>query len=137
MTHIDEFESDLHRTVLSQLDRVAGLLHLDPDIHVRLRAPGAPWCVDPRPHGYWTHPGVHRYRVHHSTVLGPTKGGLRYDEDVSLGEVSALAMLMSWKCALMGLPTAGPRAASGAIRERCRWPSARTSRGAIPPRSSS
>ena len=44
------------------------------------------------------------YRVHHSTVLGPTKGGLRYDMEVNLGEVTALAMLMSWKCALVGLP---------------------------------
>jgi len=47
------------------------------------------------------------YRVHHSTVLGPTKGGLRYDKDVSPGEVTALAMLMSWKCAPMGLAYGG------------------------------
>ena len=49
------------------------------------------------------------YRVHHSTVLGPTKGGIRYAPDVDLGEVSALAMLMSWKCALMGLPYGGAK----------------------------
>src|SRR2546425_3670776 len=53
------------------------------------------------------------YRVHHSTVLGPTKGGLRYDMDVNLGEVTALAMLMSWKCALVGLPYGG---AKGGVR---------------------
>src|SRR5262249_44685233 len=53
------------------------------------------------------------YRVHHSTALGPTKGGLRYDEGVTLGEVSALAMLMTWKCALMGLPYGG---AKGGVR---------------------
>jgi glutamate dehydrogenase/leucine dehydrogenase len=53
------------------------------------------------------------YRVHHSTVLGPTKGGIRYAPDVDLGEVSALAMLMSWKCALMGLPYGG---AKGGVR---------------------
>jgi glutamate dehydrogenase (NAD(P)+) len=46
-------------------------------------------------------------------VLGPTKGGLRYDAEVTLGEVSALAMLMSWKCALMGLPYGG---AKGGVR---------------------
>jgi len=51
--------------------------------------------------------------VHHSTVLGPTKGGVRYAPDVDLGEVSALAMLMSWKCALMGLPYGG---AKGGVR---------------------
>src|SRR4029434_5486227 len=53
------------------------------------------------------------YRVHHNSVLGPTKGGLRYDPEVSLGEVSALAMLMSWKCSLMGLPYGG---AKGGVR---------------------
>jgi glutamate dehydrogenase (NAD(P)+) len=46
-------------------------------------------------------------------VLGPTKGGLRYAPDVNLGEVTALAMLMSWKCALMGLPYGG---AKGGVR---------------------
>ncbi|HXH95974.1 MAG TPA: Glu/Leu/Phe/Val dehydrogenase dimerization domain-containing protein, partial [Gaiellaceae bacterium] len=40
------------------------------------------------------------YRVQHSTVLGPTKGGIRYDAEVSLGECAALATWMTWKCAL-------------------------------------
>jgi glutamate dehydrogenase (NAD(P)+) len=53
------------------------------------------------------------YRVHHTTVFGPTKGGVRYALDVNLAEVSALAMLMSWKCALMGLPYGG---AKGGVR---------------------
>src|SRR5256886_8756810 len=53
------------------------------------------------------------YRVHHNSVLGPTKGGLRYAPDVDLAEVSALAMLMSWKCALMNLPYGG---AKGGVR---------------------
>ena len=44
------------------------------------------------------------YRVHHNAALGPTKGGVRYDEDVTLDEVRALAMLMTWKCAVVGLP---------------------------------
>src|SRR3989442_10664729 len=47
------------------------------------------------------------YRVHHSSVLGPTKGGIRYNPRVDLNEVRALAMLMSWKCALMHLPYGG------------------------------
>ena len=38
------------------------------------------------------------YRVQHSTVLGPTKGGIRYDPEVDLGECAALAMWMTWKC---------------------------------------
>ncbi len=49
------------------------------------------------------------YRVHHSTVLGPTKGGIRYSLRVDLDEVRALAMLMTWKCALMHLPYGGAK----------------------------
>src|SRR5437870_13674237 len=47
------------------------------------------------------------YRVHHSTVLGPTKGGIRYSPRVDLDEVRALAMLMSWNCALLHSPDGG------------------------------
>ena len=53
------------------------------------------------------------YRVQHSTVLGPTKGGIRYDPEVTLGECAALAMWMTWKCALLRLPYGG---AKGGIR---------------------
>jgi len=49
------------------------------------------------------------YRVHHSTAKGPTKGGIRYAPDVTLDEVRALAMLMTWKCALMNLPYGGAK----------------------------
>ncbi len=49
------------------------------------------------------------YRVHHSTVLGPSKGGIRYSPQVDLAEVRALAMLMTWKCALMHLPYGGAK----------------------------
>ncbi len=66
------------------------------------------------------------YRVQHHLTLGPTKGGLRYHPDVKLGEVAALAMWMSWKCALTGLPYGGakggiacdPRQLSAAELER-------------------
>ena len=61
--------------------------------------------------GTWTmFPG---YRVLHSSVLGPTKGGIRYDPHVSLGECAALAMWMTWKCALLRLPYGG---AKGGVR---------------------
>ena len=53
------------------------------------------------------------YRVQHSSVLGPTKGGVRYDEAVNLGECAALAMWMTWKCALLRLPYGG---AKGGVR---------------------
>jgi glutamate dehydrogenase (NAD(P)+) len=49
------------------------------------------------------------YRVQHFLTLGPTKGGLRFHPDVTLGEVAALAMWMSWKCALTGLPYGGAK----------------------------
>ena len=53
------------------------------------------------------------YRVQHSTVLGPTKGGIRYDPEVTLGECAALAVWMTWKCALLRLPYGG---AKGGVR---------------------
>jgi glutamate dehydrogenase (NAD(P)+) len=49
------------------------------------------------------------YRVQHSLSTGPSKGGLRFHQDVTLGEVAALAMWMSWKCSLVGLPYGGAK----------------------------
>ena len=114
MNEKSEFDSELHRTAVAQLDGVATRLGLDDDIHQRLRLPrralvvSIPVRMDTGKTEVFT-----GYRVHHSTVLGPTKGGVRYAPDVDLGEVSALAMLMSWKCALMGLPYGG---AKGGVR---------------------
>jgi glutamate dehydrogenase (NAD(P)+) len=113
-TDSPEFDSELHRTALAQLDRVAGRLSLDHDIHERLRFPRRALVVSVpvRMDSGKTQVFI-GYRVHHNTALGPTKGGLRYDLGVNLGEVTALAMLMSWKCALVGLPYGG---AKGGIR---------------------
>ncbi len=114
MTAMLEFDSELHRTAVAQLDAVAARLGLDANVHERLRFPrralvvSIPVLMDSGRTEVFI-----GYRVHHSTALGPTKGGLRYDTDVNLGEVSALAMLMSWKCALMGLPYGG---AKGGVR---------------------
>ena len=49
------------------------------------------------------------FRVHHSTVRGPTKGGLRYSPDLTLDDVRALAMWMTWKCAVINLPFGGAK----------------------------
>ena len=49
------------------------------------------------------------YRVHHSTVRGPGKGGLRFSPDVNLDEVKALATWMTWKCSLLKLPLGGAK----------------------------
>jgi glutamate dehydrogenase (NAD(P)+) len=114
MDHASEFDSELHRTALAQLDQVAAKLSLDPDIHARLRYPRRALVVSIPVRMDSGHTEVFiGYRVHHSTALGPTKGGLRYAPDVNLGEVSALSMLMSWKCALMNLPYGG---AKGGVR---------------------
>jgi len=111
---IPEFDSELHRTSLAQVDSVATRLQLDPNIHERLRYPrralvvSIPVLMDSGRTEVFI-----GYRVHYSTALGPIKSGLRYDADVNLGEVTALAMLMSWKCALMSLPYGG---AKGGVR---------------------
>lgn len=113
-TDSPEFDSELHRTALTQLDRVAARLALDSDIHERLRFPRRALVVSvPIRMDRGDTEVFIGYRVHHNTALGPTKGGLRYDLGVNLGEVTALAMLMSWKCALMGLPYGG---AKGGVR---------------------
>ncbi|HTY22178.1 MAG TPA: Glu/Leu/Phe/Val dehydrogenase [Desulfomonilaceae bacterium] len=49
------------------------------------------------------------YRVHHSTAKGPTKGGIRYSAGLTLDDVRAMAMWMTWKCALMNLPYGGAK----------------------------
>ncbi|SDS64992.1 Glu/Leu/Phe/Val dehydrogenase [Opitutus sp. GAS368] len=49
------------------------------------------------------------YRVQHNLSTGPAKGGIRFHQDVTLGEVAALAMWMSWKCSLVGLPYGGAK----------------------------
>src|SRR5437868_5533405 len=49
------------------------------------------------------------FRVQHSLTSGPSKGGLRYHPSVDLGEVAALAMWMTWKCAIMNLPFGGAK----------------------------
>lgn len=109
-----EFDSEMHRTAVAQLDAVAARLNLHPNIHERLRYPRRALVVTvPVQMDTGRTEVFLGYRVHHSTALGPTKGGLRYDLDVNLGEVTALSMLMSWKCALMGLPYGG---AKGGVR---------------------
>ncbi|UCE85100.1 MAG: glutamate dehydrogenase, partial [Deltaproteobacteria bacterium] len=105
----------MYRLAVAQLDRTAERMALDKNIWQRLRTPQRAHVVSfPfRRDNYDTVETVFGYRVQHLLTMGPTKGGIRYDEDVNLGEVTALAMWMSWKCAIMGLPFGG---AKGGVR---------------------
>ncbi|HXZ85842.1 MAG TPA: Glu/Leu/Phe/Val dehydrogenase [Myxococcota bacterium] len=110
-----EWDSPMYRLAVAQLDQTAALMHLDENIWERLRMPQRSLIVSfPfRRDDYKTVDSVHGYRVQHVLTMGPTKGGVRYDADVHLGEVTALAMWMTWKCALIGLPFGG---AKGGVR---------------------
>jgi glutamate dehydrogenase (NAD(P)+) len=90
-------------------------MKLDENIWERLRVPQRALVVSfPfRRDDYETVETVYGYRVQHLLTMGPTKGGLRYDLEVDLGEVTALAIWMTWKCAIMGLPFGG---AKGGVR---------------------
>jgi glutamate dehydrogenase (NAD(P)+) len=97
-----------------QLDEIALEMGLDPELHERLRYPKRSMIVTiPVRMDDGSVRSFTGYRVQHDVTLGPAKGGVRYHPEVNLGEVSSLAMLMTWKCALMGLPYGG---AKGGIR---------------------
>ncbi|MEX2205184.1 MAG: Glu/Leu/Phe/Val dehydrogenase dimerization domain-containing protein, partial [Myxococcota bacterium] len=110
-----EWDGPMYRLAVAQLDQTARAMGLDDNIWERLRTPQRALVVSfPfRRDDYKTVDTVFGYRVQHLLTMGPTKGGIRYDEDVHLGEVTALAMWMSWKCALIGLPFGG---AKGGVR---------------------
>ena len=109
-----EWDAPLWRTALAQFEQVLGHAEISPAIAERLRYPeravvvSVPIRLDSNDVTVFP-----AYRVQHSTVLGPTKGGIRYDPHVSLGECAALAMWMTWKCALLRLPYGG---AKGGVR---------------------
>jgi len=95
-----------------QYERAAGILDLEPWIYNRLKYPEKELTVHmtiTRDNGkVETYVG---YRVQHSTVRGPGKGGIRYSPDASLSECKALAAWMTWKCAVLDLPLGGAKGA--------------------------
>ncbi len=101
-------ESALLQRVIENFDRAAKAAELDENIAVRLRRPDKVVIAAlPIRHDDGRVAVYTGFRVQHSHALGPYKGGIRYHQDVDLGEVSALAMLMTWKCATMNLPLGG------------------------------
>jgi glutamate dehydrogenase (NAD(P)+) len=109
-----EWDTPLYRQALAQFEQALPYAAASDPVAERLRFPerGVIVSIPVR-----LDSGEYRcfagYRVQHSTVLGPTKGGIRYDAEVSLGECAALAMWMTWKCALLRLPYGG---AKGGVR---------------------
>jgi glutamate dehydrogenase (NAD(P)+) len=104
------YDHPTFRMACRQFDITADLLEIPDDERARLKFPKRSMTVALPVH---LDDGTTRvftgHRVQHHLTLGPTKGGLRYHPDVALGEVAALAMWMSWKCALAGLPYGGAK----------------------------
>jgi glutamate dehydrogenase (NAD(P)+) len=109
-----EWDTPLYRTAIAQFDEAVPYADAHEDVAERLRYPersiivSCPIRLDDGRRVVF--PG---YRVQHSSVLGPTKGGIRYDPEVTLGECAALAVWMTWKCSLLRLPYGG---AKGGVR---------------------
>ena len=103
-------DSSLYRDSISTLKQVSKTMKLDPNIFERLRYPkraiqvAVPIRLDDG--SVQTFQG---FRVQHNMGLGPGKGGIRYHPDVTLSETAALAMLMTFKCSLVGLPLGGAK----------------------------
>jgi glutamate dehydrogenase (NAD(P)+) len=121
------YEHPTFRMACQQFDQVAEHLQIAETERARLKYPKRSMTVSiPVRRDSGEIEVFSGYRVQHHLTLGPTKGGLRYHPDVTLGEVAALAMWMSWKCALTGLPYGGakggvacdPRNLSAGERER-------------------
>jgi glutamate dehydrogenase (NAD(P)+) len=105
-----KLEDGAWETALAQLDEAAELMGLAPGVHATLRSPkralivSVPFRMDDGSTRVYE-----GYRVHHNVTRGPAKGGIRYHPSVGLGEVKALAMWMTWKCAIAGIPFGGAK----------------------------
>lgn len=99
-----------YSSMLARFEQAADSLGLSEDIREKLRKPVKQVLVN---FSIKLDNGEEQtfegYRVIHSTILGPSKGGIRYDKDVSLDEVKALAAWMTWKSAVVGLPFGGAK----------------------------
>jgi glutamate dehydrogenase (NAD(P)+) len=102
--------TNLYAAAVQQFDKAARYLDLDPGLAAYLRLPKRELTVNfPVEMDDGSVRVFTGYRVHHSAALGPTKGGLRYHPSVSLDDTRALAMWMTWKCAVLGIPYGGAK----------------------------
>ena len=109
-----ELDTPTFRLAVAQFEEAAERLGLDGNLRARLKLPQRALIVSvPVRMDDGNVKVFLGYRVQHDMALGPSKGGVRFHPDVNLGEVAALAMWMTWKCALAGLPYGG---AKGGIR---------------------
>ena len=108
---LDEFmQSPAYVMACQQFDRVADILDIGQSERIRTKMPKRAMIVSVPTRMDDGHTEMFTgYRVQHHLSVGPTKGGLRYHPAVTLGEVAALAMWMSWKCSLCGLPYGGAK----------------------------
>lgn len=106
----DPSQDTAWETALAQLDEAAELMGLPAGVHETLRAPkrslvvSVPFRMDDGSTRVYE-----GYRVQHNVTRGPAKGGIRYHPLVGLNEVKALAMWMTWKCAIAGIPFGGAK----------------------------
>ena len=106
--------SPLFQNAVMDLEMAGKTMGLDPNVLERLKMPKRAFCVSiPVRMDDGSVKVFEGYRVQHSVTLGPGKGGIRFHPEVNLSEVSALAMLMTMKCSLVGLPLGG---AKGGVR---------------------
>lgn len=104
------YDSDVFRMACRQFDKAADAINLPEALRDRTKYPRRCMAVAlPIKRDNGTTVVFEGYRVQHSLSTGPSKGGLRFHQDVTLGEVAALAMWMSWKCSLVGLPFGGAK----------------------------
>ena len=104
------YESEIFAMACEQFDGAADLLGLSEVVRGRTKFPKRCLAVSmPVRMDDGTVQMFEGYRVQHHLSMGPTKGGTRFHPAVTVGEVAALAMWMSWKCALVGLPYGGAK----------------------------
>ncbi len=104
------YDSEVFRMACRQFDQAADAINLPDTLRDRTKYPRRCLAVAlpvRRADGSVT--VFEGYRVQHNLSTGPSKGGIRFHQNVTIGEVAALAMWMSWKCSLVGLPYGGAK----------------------------